>query len=319
MLLHFKRKSSYLANIFRTLLIGETEDTEELPSCKPVNYSMQFYEHLLAMHERTELKMHPEKSLLATVNLDCIGYQLAALLKTNQSSWELFNLATLFWRAKGEALEAINCARQALSLAPVAARHVSLLHLGNVFHQSKRSAEAAIILHAAIDHSSRDAESHGTLGNVYSVLGDFNRAIMCYENAHKLDKSLPGVDKNLKSVRCHSTVNQVLSEATGRLQELLDDLEDANLLKQEKSHIEGLVHKYKAIASIAEKNLGTDVGNKIMQLDHRLKGLVDMVQTLSDNLDFEKRVLTKPDPAEGECQTLEEINVSVIYSSFEQR
>ncbi|CAB3377719.1 Hypothetical predicted protein [Cloeon dipterum] len=271
------------------------------------------------MQERLLLKMNPERAVLPTAKLDMFGKRVAAHLKANQTNWQLYNLATLFWRAKGEPVKAVNCIRQALLRSPSSYKHVTLLHLGNVFHQSKRSVEAAIILHAAIDHSSDEPESHWTLGNIYSVLGDYQRAIMCYKNALRLDKSLPIVEKNLLAVECHVSVNQALSEVMERLQELLSDLEDAKLLKQQRSRIESLVHKYKSITNIAERNFGTEVGNRIMDLDDRLKSLVDMVKTLSENMDFEKRVLTKLNPQEGECLFLEEIDAAVLYSSFEHR
>ncbi|CAB3377716.1 Hypothetical predicted protein [Cloeon dipterum] len=316
---NFYQSSSLITKESETLLQGYVESVDKFPECAALNFSLNFYEHLPAMQERLLLKMNPERAVLPTAKLDMFGKRVAAHLKANQTNWQLYNLATLFWRAKGEPVKAVNCIRQALLRSPSSYKHVTLLHLGNVFHQSKRSVEAAIILHAAIDHSSDEPESHWTLGNIYSVLGDYQRAIMCYKNALRLDKSLPIVEKNLLAVECHVSVNQALSEVMERLQELLSDLEDAKLLKQQRSRIESLVHKYKSITNIAERNFGTEVGNRIMDLDDRLKSLVDMVKTLSENMDFEKRVLTKLNPQEGECLFLEEIDAAVLYSSFEHR
>ncbi|XP_059487798.1 tetratricopeptide repeat protein 17 [Neocloeon triangulifer] len=316
---NFYISSTLAGNDYNTILTGNVENGDDFPECAPLNFSMKFYEHLLAMQDRSLLKMSPEKTLFPLSSIDCIGHQVAAHLQVNQSSWELYNLATLFWRAKGDAQQAINCIRHSLFHSPANNKHIGLLHLGNVFHQSKRSAEAAIILHAAIDHSSYDPESHWTLGNIYSVIGDYQKAIVCYENALKLDKSLSLVQRNLHSVKCHASISQALTEAMDRLQELLNDIEDASLLKQEKTHIEGLINKYRAITNIAEKNLGTEVGTRILELDDRLKNLMEMVQTLSDNMDFEKRVETKPNPLDGECLSTEDIEYSILHSSFEDR
>jgi hypothetical protein len=54
-------------------------------------------------------------------------------------------------------------------------RDLALLNLGAIFHQAHFPAEAAIILHAAVDHAPLMAQSHFLLGNVYAVLGDCNR------------------------------------------------------------------------------------------------------------------------------------------------
>jgi hypothetical protein len=54
-------------------------------------------------------------------------------------------------------------------------RDLALLNLGAIFHRARFPAEAAIILHAAVDHAPLMASSHFLLGNVYAVLGDYNR------------------------------------------------------------------------------------------------------------------------------------------------
>jgi hypothetical protein len=54
-------------------------------------------------------------------------------------------------------------------------RDLALLNLGAIFHQSRLPAEAAIILHAAVDHAPLVAPNYFLLGNVYAILGDYNR------------------------------------------------------------------------------------------------------------------------------------------------
>ena len=54
-------------------------------------------------------------------------------------------------------------------------RDLALFNLGAIFHQAHYPAEAAIILHAAVDHAPLMAQSHFLLGNVYAILGDCNR------------------------------------------------------------------------------------------------------------------------------------------------
>lgn len=54
-------------------------------------------------------------------------------------------------------------------------RDLSLLNLGCVVQQARCPAEAAIVLHAAVDHDPHMAASHFALANVYAILGDYNR------------------------------------------------------------------------------------------------------------------------------------------------
>lgn len=54
-------------------------------------------------------------------------------------------------------------------------RDLPLLTLGELLFQAHRPAEAAIVLHAAVDHAPNTPLSHLALGNVYAELGDYNR------------------------------------------------------------------------------------------------------------------------------------------------
>lgn len=54
-------------------------------------------------------------------------------------------------------------------------RDLSLLNLGCIVQQARCPAEAAIVLHAAVDHAPHMAASHFVLANVYAILGDYNR------------------------------------------------------------------------------------------------------------------------------------------------
>lgn len=54
-------------------------------------------------------------------------------------------------------------------------RDVALLNLGCILQQARCPAEAAILLHAAVDHAPKRAIAHYALANVYAILGDYNR------------------------------------------------------------------------------------------------------------------------------------------------
>ena len=54
-------------------------------------------------------------------------------------------------------------------------KDVPLMNLGNILHRSHYPSEAALVMHAALDHNDTNPVTHFTLGNVYAVLGDYNR------------------------------------------------------------------------------------------------------------------------------------------------
>lgn len=48
-------------------------------------------------------------------------------------------------------------------------KDVALVNLANILHRAHFSADAAILAHAALDHTSDLFTSHYTLGNIYAV------------------------------------------------------------------------------------------------------------------------------------------------------
>lgn len=278
--------------------------------------------------------MEPE-SKLAQPDMILYGQQLSATLKTNQSSWQLFNLATGFWRAKGDAPRAIECVRWALHLSPAPVRHIALIHLGNVLHQARRSAEAAIVLHAAIDHAPRDPISHWTLGNVYTVLGDYTRANACLDNAIQLDPSLEDARKTRHSVLCHSKVGNALSELKDTLQGLLHDLEHCQDMRQQRLRLQQLILREKAhpFNSMLGEHVRAELDASMLRLDNSLQHLLSAVQTMVQQLNVQKKKLTDleesghpPDltassntitewPSVEECQALarQSVNMALLF------
>lgn len=53
-------------------------------------------------------------------------------------------------------------------------RYIAKVHLGNILHRARRSDEAVLVLHAAIDHYRHSPVAHITLGNVYATLAFYN-------------------------------------------------------------------------------------------------------------------------------------------------
>jgi tetratricopeptide (TPR) repeat protein len=318
---------------YRPNLENLTTLTETLPECIPLDFSLHLFEHLQSMRYRGNLSMEPELKLSQS-NMTYYGCQIAASLNKNQSSWQLYNLATEFWRAKGDAPRAIECVRWALHRSPAPVRHIALVHLGNILHQARRSAEAAIVLHAAIDHAPRDPISHWTLGNVYTVLGDYTRAVACLDNAIQLDPSLKDVRRTRHSVLCHSKVGQALSELKDTLQGLLHDLEHCQDMRQQRLRLQQMIHREKnhPFNSMLGEHVRAELDASMLRLDNSLQHLLSAVQSMvhqlnvpkkkqtdessqSSNLSAQSSKATMEWPSTEECQTLSRhsVNVALLF------
>ncbi|XP_021915404.1 tetratricopeptide repeat protein 17 isoform X2 [Zootermopsis nevadensis] len=211
-----------------------------LPFCThtfSLDFSMHAFEHLHAMVKRANLSAGPEvnlaTSLLGDKDLALFGHQVALGLKKNSTSWLHYNLASIFWRIRGDSPNAVECARKSVHFAPRQYRDLALLNLGAIFHQARFPAEAAIILHAAVDHAPLVASSHFLLGNVYAVLGDYNRSVACFDNAVKLQPDMDEVTRIKYSVLCHKKLERGLLHLHESLQYILAELHDYHNKQEE--------------------------------------------------------------------------------------
>lgn len=53
----------------------------------------------------------------------------------NSTSWIAYNLATFYWRMKGNGEKAIECVRRALHFSPAEQKDVALVNLANILHR----------------------------------------------------------------------------------------------------------------------------------------------------------------------------------------
>ena len=110
---------------------------------------------------------------------------MSKVLKKEKTSWTSYNLASLYWRMKGDPFESIECLRRALHFGiNRESQSVSLVHLGNVLHQSLRSEDAATVLEMAVDNDPLSPVAHYTVGNVYvrtiTVLSPYYHLILTF-------------------------------------------------------------------------------------------------------------------------------------------
>ncbi|XP_015120948.1 tetratricopeptide repeat protein 17 isoform X2 [Diachasma alloeum] len=221
------------------------EEKKRIPDCKktfPLDFSMYTFDHLNAMRNRKNLSQHQEKGLIKYLpegtDLNKFGHQIAHGLLRNSTSWLHLNLAAIYWRVRGDAYNALECARRSIVTAPREFRDIPLLTTGGILHAAKHSAEAAIVLHAAIDYAPTQSHQHLALGHVYAILGDYNRSIACYDNSLKLTPSMEQAKQAKFVILCC----QSLGKSLGALQKQLDDIveelhaqqnDDAECLKLE--------------------------------------------------------------------------------------
>ncbi|XP_033211674.1 tetratricopeptide repeat protein 17 isoform X2 [Belonocnema kinseyi] len=214
------------------LLDGIPNDGKKtVPDCKttfPLDFSMHTFEHLSAMRNRANLTQHQEKGLIKYLppgtDLNKFGNQIAHGLLRNNTSWLHLNLAAIYWRVRGDSYNALECGRRAIVTAPRQFRDIPLLTTGGILHAAKHSAEAAIILHSAIDYAPNQSHQHLALGHVYASLGDYNRSIACYDNSLKLAPTMHPARDAKHAILCHQKLENTLTSLLQQLQNILAEL-----------------------------------------------------------------------------------------------
>lgn len=193
-------------------------------------FSMFTFEHLKSMRERHNLSMEAEISL-RSYNYgyfaeNSFPHRLAAALKSKPKSWALHTLGSYYWRYKGNAVNAVECARRSLHFAPRNHKDMALLSLGTILQRAQNNMDALIVFNAAVDHGIDYAENHFALANSLFLLSDFENALQYYDTAVILDGTLE--DKVFfikKALNCFKYVKRRLLSMEGILDEMLMELE----------------------------------------------------------------------------------------------
>lgn len=169
--------------------------------------------------KRDREKLIPEPELrevflsLTNTNVETeaeMGQRIHTLLKYNVGAkWLLLNLAALYWRVIGEAAEATNCLRLAISwqLSDPRGRpfaDVSLTQLAAMATQAgDRLDDGIVLMKQAVMVDSREPASHYLLGYYLALKRNFTGAAAHLTGALTLDPKFPGAFDLLKSIRCH--------------------------------------------------------------------------------------------------------------------
>ncbi|KAK3103819.1 hypothetical protein FSP39_022148 [Pinctada imbricata] len=215
-------------------------DMELIPTSIPVepiceqftdlDFSMHAFEHLEGMRDRATLAGTPEMGLKNAItyqdNVDEYGHRVYEAMRKNSTSWVLYNMAAFFWRIKGDPYRTIECVRRALHYSPRNQKDVALISLANVLHRARYSNEAAVVVHAALDVSKELNVNHFTLGNIYAVMAEYNKSVICFENTLKIQPDFKAAAERKYAVKCHAKLEAALEAQHRSLQRTLNDLKD---------------------------------------------------------------------------------------------
>ncbi|XP_043289555.1 tetratricopeptide repeat protein 17 isoform X2 [Venturia canescens] len=231
------------------------EGEKKEPDCKktfPLDFSVYTFEHLSAMQNRKDLAQPQEKDLIKYLpqgtDLRTFGHRIAHGLMRNSTSWLYLNLAAIYWRINGDTYNALECARRAIVTSP---RH---------------SAEAAIVLHTAIDHAPNESHQYLALGHVYAVLGDYNKSLLCYDNTLKIAPKMEQAKLARHVVLCHQRLDtsllvlcKIMDDAVTELLEYQKNYED--LLRLRDKMLRDHSMKF-LLAKLGAERLGTLLTSK---------------------------------------------------------
>ncbi|KAJ0179516.1 hypothetical protein K1T71_005228 [Dendrolimus kikuchii] len=213
--------------LFSSNNYGDTD----VPDCKKISsltFSMLAFEHLEGMIQRENLTAAAEITLPQQISpimsVDQFGHWVTAVLRKNSSSWLHYNLASIYWRVRGNAPKAMECSRRAVHYAPREYKNVALLSLGSILHRSKMTEDATIVLGAASDHDPQCPMAHFTLGSAYGILGDFNSSVKHYEQSLKLSRSFFFAEKYKNGVMCCATLLTKLETVKDIINKLREQL-----------------------------------------------------------------------------------------------
>uniref|UniRef100_A0A2M4CZZ4 Putative secreted protein n=1 Tax=Anopheles darlingi TaxID=43151 RepID=A0A2M4CZZ4_ANODA len=206
-----------------------------LPKCAeflPLDVSVAAFDHLEGVQNRSRLQMAPEEVLMG------LEYNIPQLLtdglRWNPTSWKMHTIASYYWRLKGNAPEAMECARRAVTFAPRASKDIALLSLGTVLQRSQQLNDSLVVLRAAVDHEATEPENQLALGNTYMLLSDFNRSFEAYRVTENLSRLYSKqIDYIKKSINCFKDLKINLLTMERLLQDIIPGLERYGTLQKE--------------------------------------------------------------------------------------
>lgn len=208
---------------------GDTKRVE-YPICDDVPFSLSCFEHLNSMTARKRLQMQPEM----TLHTDDVGVMkesfvkmMAFGLKQEPLSWKYPVLASYYWRGKGNAKRALDCARRSIFLAPRKFVDIPLLSLGTILQRSNKTLDSLVVMQAAEHHAPEVFENQLGLGSARFLTSDFGGAIRGFREATNIDEQFrERLEFYEKSISCFKNIKSKLKEFQRQVQEIFDLLDN---------------------------------------------------------------------------------------------
>ncbi|XP_063294194.1 tetratricopeptide repeat protein 17 isoform X1 [Pelobates fuscus] len=198
-------------------------------------FSIHAFQHLRGIQERLNLSaplLPKEDPIFNSLprqlgrTVEEIGHRILDALLKNNTSWVLYNMASFYWRIKNEPYHVVECAMRALHFSSRQNKDIALVNMANVLHRAHFSADAAILVHAALDVSTDILTSHYTLGNIYAMLGEYNHSVLCYDRALQAKHGFDQAIKRKHAVLCQQRLEQKLEAQHRSLQRTLNELKE---------------------------------------------------------------------------------------------
>ncbi|EDW27447.1 GL20274 [Drosophila persimilis] len=153
-------------------------------------------------------------------------------LQHHPASWKFHTLSSYYWRMRGNAREALPCARLATLLAPPIFKDIPLLSLGTILFRMGRLIDADLILTAAVEHAPKVAENHVVLASALAMKHDFNRSLQHFDEAERLDPStLPRTQQVRNFISCLENLTKKTSKMYSYVKYMKNEVKEFKKLK----------------------------------------------------------------------------------------
>ncbi|XP_075261447.1 uncharacterized protein LOC142353123 isoform X3 [Convolutriloba macropyga] len=211
------------------------------------------FRNLKGIKESLSFVLRPEPSLRAIFrheNLDQVGHLINRFLQqeVNDESWITYNLATIFWRIKGDSVEALNCISNAIDISPSDKLAIALMHMAAILHKHYYHADAQFVAWVALETCNQRARGfiHLFLANV-QCLPTLNQWDNCVESLRGVLDSENFLLDEGKRLYLHTGIKEKVKAVTCIKQ-------FRHIVEKEQSVLEQMVLKEKELQTVSEKH-----------------------------------------------------------------
>ncbi|XP_066589146.1 tetratricopeptide repeat protein 17 [Prorops nasuta] len=265
---------------------------KKVPDCKniPHNFEIYTFEQFNISSFKRNLTQYKEKGLMkylpSDIDLKKFGHIIAEGLLRNETSWIYLNYAAIYWRIRGNPINALECSYRAILVAPEEHRDIPLLTTGGTLQASKKFYEAIMVLHLAVDYNPNESNNHLALGNVYTILGDYDRSIVCYDNCLKLSPFVTTARQTKHAILCAQNLQKSLTALHQHLQDILGEVKAYHEQQIEWS----LLQQYMTLAQ-AKKSPSHEIHIAIVQ-EHPVNSLIPNFNNACDQFAEDNAMLS---------------------------